>query len=337
VSSCGHEIPWWDNYIGPMQVMHREVTATTPQRMPTLAFYHPEMQETLLGAAEHAGAEVRRGVRAKGVKPGAKPSVTVETDGGKTEELQARLVVGADGRTSVMRKWGGFAEQCDPDRLQISGLLFENTPAPDDTVRLVNNLGDGTAAIFFPQGGGRARSYFICAFDHGRRLQGEKDVPKFIEAAVNAGMPREYFEGAKAAGPLATFKGADCWVDHPYKGGVALIGDAASHTDPSWGQGLALTVRDARELRDALSANDDWDAAGHAYASDHDRYYGVIHTVEDWMTQFFFEMGPEADARRERAFPLIAQDPTRVPDAIFSGPEATVVNEQTKRRFFGEE
>jgi 2-polyprenyl-6-methoxyphenol hydroxylase-like FAD-dependent oxidoreductase len=150
-------------------------------------------------------------------------------------------------------------------------------------------------------------------------------------------MPAEYFEGAQAAGPLATFEGAPCWVDHPYKSGLALIGDAAAHTDPSWGQGLALALRDVRELRDALTANDDWDAAGHAYAEAHDRVFGAVHTVDDWLTQFFYESGPEADARRERAFPLIAQDPTRVPDLGFSGPDGVDLSDAARRRFFAEE
>jgi 2-polyprenyl-6-methoxyphenol hydroxylase-like FAD-dependent oxidoreductase len=99
---------------------------------------------------------------------------------------------------------------------------------------------------------------------------------------------------------------------------------------------MSLTLRDARVLRDALLANDDWDAAGRVYASEHDRYFGVLHTVEDWLTQFFYETGPEADARRGLAFPLIAQDPTRQPDALFSGPDEPAT-ETMRRRFFGEE
>ncbi len=336
-SSCGHEIPFWDTCIGPMVIMHREMPATTPQGLPTLAFYHPQMQETLIAAAENAGAEVRRGSRAKNVTPGKTPSVQVEGADGKTETIEARLIVAADGRGSLARKWGGFSEQRDRDRLLIAGLVFEDTPVPNDTVRLVIDLQNGTASIIFPQGEKRARAYNIVAASSGIRFQGDKDVPKFIESSVKNGMPAEYFEGAKAAGPLATFDGADCWVDHPYKEGLALIGDAAGHSDPSWGQGLALTVCDARELRDALSANDDWDAAGHAYAAAHDRNFGTIHTADDWLTQFFYETGPEADARRERAFPLIAQDPARIPDVGFSGPDGADLSDAAKRRFFGEE
>jgi 2-polyprenyl-6-methoxyphenol hydroxylase-like FAD-dependent oxidoreductase len=336
VGTCGHEVPWWDTCVGPMVIMHREMPATTPQGLPTLAFYHPEMQETLIAAAENAGAQVRRGARAKHVQLNGAPSVEVEQDG-KSEKIEARLVVAADGRGSLARKWGAFAEQRDRDRLRIAGLVFEDSPAPEDTVRLVIDLQNGTASIFFPQGRKRARAYNIVASTSGIKFQGDKDVAKFIEASVKTGMPAEYYEGAKAAGPLATFDGADCWVDHPYKNGLALIGDAAGHTDPSWGQGLALTLRDVRELRDALSANDDWDAAGHAYAAAHDRNFGTIHTADNWLTEFFYETGPEADARRARAFPLIAQDPTRAPDVGFIGPDGAVLDEAAKRRFFAEE
>jgi menaquinone-9 beta-reductase len=143
-------------------------------------------------------------------------------------------------------------------------------------------------------------------------------------------------QGQRALGPLATFEGADVWVDYPYKEGVVLIGDAAASSDPNWGQGLPLTVRDVRVLRDCLLSNENWDAAGHAYAAEHDRHYGVIHRVENWMAQMFFEPGVAGEACRARAFPLIAQDPTRAPDHLTSGPEMPA-DETVRRRFFGEE
>lgn len=61
-----------------------------------------------------------------------------------------------------------------------------------------------------------------------------------------------YFKDARPSGPLATFDAAHTWVDHPYRDGVALLGDTATSSDPSWGQGLSLTLRDARVLRDHL-------------------------------------------------------------------------------------
>jgi 2-polyprenyl-6-methoxyphenol hydroxylase-like FAD-dependent oxidoreductase len=146
-------------------------------------------------------------------------------------------------------------------------------------------------------------------------------MPRFIEESVRCGMPADFFTKAKMAGPLASFSGADNWVEHPYCNGIALIGDAAATSDPCWGQGLSLTLRDARVLRDALLANNDCELAGHTYASEHDRYYRVIHACEDLLTEFFYGTSAEAHAHRARALPPINEDPTRIPDHIVSGPE----------------
>jgi 2-polyprenyl-6-methoxyphenol hydroxylase-like FAD-dependent oxidoreductase len=167
-------------------------------------------------------------------------------------------------------------------------------------------------------------------------LQGAADVSRFIEEAVQAGAVADLYTGARAVGPLATFDGADTWVTHPYNAGVALVGDAAAASDPTWGQGLSLTLRDVRVLRDQLLHHENWDSAGHAYAEEHDRHYGAIHMVDNWNTEMLLATGPEAEARRARALPLIAQDGTRVPDHQFSGPDLPV-DETVRRRFFGEE
>src|SRR5262249_23550658 len=139
-----------------------------------------------------------------------------------------------------------------------------------------------------------------------------------------------------AIGPLATFDADDTWIAHPYKEGVALIGDAATSCDPTFGQGLALTLRSVRLLRDQLLSQKDWDAAGHAYAELHDRDYQVSHPVEEWLRAMFLETGPQAQARRAQALPLIAQDGSRMPDLYGLGPEVPV-SETVRRRFFGEE
>jgi 2-polyprenyl-6-methoxyphenol hydroxylase-like FAD-dependent oxidoreductase len=126
------------------------------------------------------------------------------------------------------------------------------------------------------------------------------------------------------------------WVDHPYREGLALLGDAAGASDPTWGQGLSMTARDVRVLSDYLLGSEDWDAAGHAYARERDSYFKACMTVEDWQFDFFFEQGAEADARRARAFPLIMQEPDRFPDHGVSGPDLPY-DDRVRRRFFGEE
>ena len=334
-TTCGHELPWFDMYVGAEQTAHRDLIATTPHQAPEFSFYHPAMQEVLLQAAVEAGAVVRRGALVRDVRPGARPTVTVEMDG-RTHEVQGRLVVGADGRTSTTRKWGRFTARRDPERLMIAGLLFDDMPVPEDTSYILFNPSLGQAVPLFPQGNGRVRAYFVYQKTAEPRLKGDAGSRAFVEESIQTGAPAEFYRNARAAGPLASFDAADNWVDHPYKDGVALIGDAAASNDPAYGEGLSLTVRDVRVLSDHLLANADWDAAAHAYAEEHDRHYTVIHTVTRWFGEVFFAVGPEADARRKRAFPLIAQDRTRVPDHIISGPDLPV-NEDLRVRFFGEE
>jgi menaquinone-9 beta-reductase len=168
------------------------------------------------------------------------------------------------------------------------------------------------------------------------RLAGEKDVPRLIEESVKSGAPAAAFEGIRPAGPLASFEAADSWVPHPYADGLVLVGDAAASNDPAWGQGVSLTLRDVRVLRDLLLNTRDWDSACHDYASEHDRYYGVIHEVTRAFETIFLRAGPEADARRGRALPAAAQNPMRVPDQLFSGPDLPW-NDDVLRVFFGED
>jgi 2-polyprenyl-6-methoxyphenol hydroxylase-like FAD-dependent oxidoreductase len=218
----------------------------------------------------------------------------------------------------------------------VAGVLLENVSATQDTGRLVIDSNAGAVVALFPQGTGRARAYFCYPKVSRARMQGDSNFPDFIESCKRSGAHPGWYDGAKAAGPLASFEGANTYVKHPYHEGVALVGDAAALTDPSWGQGLSTALRDSRVLRDHMLANEDWDAAGHAYAEEHDRYCNAVHTGVEWYTEVFLATGSEADARRARALPLIAEDPTRQPDFLFSGPDMPV-DEGTRLRFFGED
>jgi 2-polyprenyl-6-methoxyphenol hydroxylase-like FAD-dependent oxidoreductase len=333
--TCGHALRWNDLFIGGMQVVHRDMPATTPQAAPFLAFYHPAMQEALLAAAAGAGAEVRRGARVRNVVPGSPPAIEVETNG-RLETITARLIVGADGRGSLVRRWAGFTARRDPECLLFSGVLLDDLPAPDDVAHLLMHPDLGRISLLFPQGGGRVRAYVGYHKDAGPPRGKENDLPRFVEESVRTGVDRSFYATARAAGPLAMFDGADTWVDHPCRDGVVLIGDAAATSDPTWGQGMSLTLRDARTLRDRLLAGGDWTAAAHAYADEHDRYYGAVHRVEQWYTQFFMEIDAEAVARRARALPLVAADDSRLPDVLLSGPDVPA-DDAVRRRFFGEE
>jgi len=246
-------------------------------------------------------------------------------------------VVGADGRESKVRGWGSFEVVRDPEKLALAGLLFDDYAGPDDTSSLFWNFAAGEQALFFPQGKGRLRAYVAFQGRDGTgRLSGRAQTPAFLAACAAAQVPAEWLAAARPAGPLAAFQGADVRVPHPHRDGLVLLGDAASCSDPTWGCGLSLTLRGVRTLRDQLLASDDWAAAADAYAVEHDRYYGRLHTLEGWLGEAFFETGPEADARRGRILMRALTEPGRIPDVVAHGPDAPC-DEAARRRFFAED
>lgn len=339
----GHVVGPWCNTVKPMPLSERDLPTTTPSGENAIGFYHPELQEALLHAAGVAGAEVRRGFSVTAVEPGhggGLPGVVGVSRGtrvGGSERLAARLVVGADGRDSGVRGWAGFAVTRDPPRLVLAGALLTGLTAPSAAANVFFAPSAGLLAIVIPIGNGRHRVYAGYELKGGRRnLSGPANFPLFRELVKDSGAPAEWFHGADLAGPLAAFDGADHWVENPYRDGVALVGDAASASDPSFGCGMSLTLRDARVLSEKLAAGDDWHAAATAYAVEHDRYFGRLRTIIGWLTQMYRETGHVADARRRRAFPLFVKDRTRIPDVVGWGPDGPS-DETARRRFFGEE
>jgi menaquinone-9 beta-reductase len=152
--------------------------------------------------------------------------------------------------------------------LTITGVLLEGGKIPADTISVFGSPAFGAAVLLFPLDDVRCRAYFCT----GRRaeysrLSGERHLGDFITRAIQTGAPGEWFANVPAAGPLATFEAADHWVETPYRDGVVLIGDAAASSDPCFGCGLSLTLRDVRMLRDCLLATDDWSVAARRYAA----------------------------------------------------------------------
>jgi 2-polyprenyl-6-methoxyphenol hydroxylase-like FAD-dependent oxidoreductase len=331
------ELRWFEQSINGERAFRRDLVATTMASEPMWGIYHPDLQEQLLTQAAASGAEVRRGVTVQQVLPGRRPKVVVEV-AGHPAEFEARLVVLCAGRNTALRTQLGFKVQRGSIPLLLSGVWLAGLPTEvDHSVAYVSNdVSTGAVAGLFPQRGDRARAYFGFHPQKCSRLQGDGDFVRFRQMFTATARKAIPFGDAKPAGPLASFECADVWVEHPYRDGVALAGDAASSNDPSWGQGLSIAFRDARVLSDELLATTDWDAAANRFAMRHDTDYGVVRKVTGWFHDLFQRLGPEADARRARALPLIAQDPTRVPDVMCSGPEFPL-DETSQARFFGED
>ena len=190
-------------------------------------------------------------------------------------------------------------------------------------------------SIIFPVGRRRFRAYVVFREDSHRPLSGAGDEARFIELSTATGAPPAWFAPGRVIGPLASFNAPDTWVERPYRDGIVLVGDAASASDPSFGCGLSLTLRDVRVLRDRLRETDDWATAANLYAGEHDLYAVSLRSIHGWFRELFHGVGPEADALRARALPRITEDPSRIIDFIGCGPEAPS-DEAARWRFFGD-
>lgn len=320
-----------------MHLGDRDLLATTTVQRPMYGLHHPRAQQVLIEAAAAAGAEVRRGATVERITPGPQPKIQIKSKGA-SEEVSARLVAVCAGRNPALRAELGFVVKRDSIPQLLSGVWVTNLPAEVDSsiAYICNDVIRGEVVGLFPQPGGYARAYYGFDPANCKRLQGDGDFARFIEHCNISSDGQVPTTGLKAAGPLASFECADAWVERPYRDGVALVGDAAASSDPCWGQGLSLSMRDARVLSDELLGSEDWQEAGERYAARHDEHYGSVHMVSGWFYDMFERRGPEAEARRARALPLLAEDPTRAPDVLFSGPD-TPVNDASRARFFGED
>ena len=297
---------------------------------------HPALQETLFRHAGEAGAVTLR--------PAKAPAPARERDGAHllpletaqgTMTVRARLVVGADGRESGVRRWLGAETVRDPVHHVIGGCLVSGIDLDPDAAHL-SDFDGGRALVFF-HANGNARAYLICQPEAAVTIRGPHAPVAFLAACAEV-FPEGAFARARAVGAAAFFPAADVFADRIAGDGVVLVGDAAGANDPSEGKGLSLALRDARELSELL-AGDDWQAAIEAFARRRPRWYDPLRAYAIWNGPLVTDVGPEADAARARAARAKERDPLlwgyRLIHAL--GPDGLPVSEAARRHVLGED
>src|SRR5262245_42713694 len=278
-----------------------------------LGLSHPAACLALSRAAEASGARIWRGAGDVRVTAGARPAVVFEA-AGERHEAQCRLIVGADGRGSTVRRQAGLALSAAAPTHLFSGMLVGGIPDwPPGTIATAS-AGDLQCQIF-PQDGGRARLYTSTSPDHRRRYDGADGRARFLDDFRRTRcMPWADMLGAGTPqGPCATFGGEDTWVDVPVANGVVLIGDAAGYNDPLIGQGLSLAIRDARSLSEILLAGNDWSAGSlRPYAEERRARGQRVRFTATLMAAIYAAFTPDGAARRARFL-------ARLPETDFRG------------------
>jgi menaquinone-9 beta-reductase len=314
----------------------QRVAVTEPfESVPMIGFSHPRLQEALFTWAGVQGATTVRPAKVTGFAINGRPTVTVATDG-RTVDYTARLVVGADGKLSAVRRWARGETQTDAEHHRFGGALVTGLPATWFV------LGDARTApaecIWFAQSAAATRLYLRMSTERLQESGIDRSFAAFVSYAA-AFMPEGALAGAQQAGPMGFFPNSNVWASRIAGDGVVLIGDAAGAADPSGGLGTSLLFRDVRELRDLLLSEREWAAATAEFAVRRWRYYEVVRAYDRWMGQLFAEEGTEADRRRAGHTRAREHDPALGGFGLIEaqGPDGLVADEAARRQYFGED
>jgi menaquinone-9 beta-reductase len=301
-----------------------------------IGFLHPRMQEAAFSWAAALGATMLRPAKATGFMCNGRPTVTVTQEGGEVE-YQARLVVGADGKTSMVRRWTGGESLADPEHHRFGGVLVRGVQTDD---RQADNVCwvAGEAVNWFAVGPDETRLYVVMTAERLRETGVGSSFPALI-AFASQFMPEGALAEVEQAGPIGFFANCDTWASQVAGNGVVLVGDAAGAPDPTIGHGTALLLHDVRALSEALLTEHDWSAAYAAFAHRREQYYAVIRAVDLWKNQLRMDHGEEADRLREGNARAKERDPALGGFELLEarGPDGLVADEVARRQYFGED
>jgi geranylgeranyl reductase family protein len=255
------------------------------------ALRRERLDKALLDVAREAGVEVREGTKATDLVFGADGAVegVVCQNGHGYETLPTRLVVGADGRRSVVaRRLGLLYEHPSLKRFAVRGY-WEGMAALGEFGEM--HVGGGGYCGVAPLSATSANVAFVLD----RRAMGGAagDLESFYRNALRRRWPRlaERLAGASLLGPPRAIGPLALQARRVSAPGALLVGDAAGFYDPFTGEGVTLALRSAEmaaEIGDeALRAGttgdlSEYDRRRDAATRDKFRFNRLLQRVVAW-------------------------------------------------------
>jgi 2-polyprenyl-6-methoxyphenol hydroxylase-like FAD-dependent oxidoreductase len=294
-------VPYDENW-APDAAEQRALDFTTlPPDLPTpLCVGHPAMCNAFAASTKAAGAQIFAGVKDVEVTSSPRLAVSFSTADGPVL-LRPRIVIGADGRNSALRKQLGFAVQADEPHNLLGGMLVANVPEWPRHVQAIGTE-DRFHYFVFPQGKDLVRLYACFDFADRQKFAGPDREARLLRAFRLKCLP--YSEAILKGTPVSPFhaySNEDHWIDDPTMLGVVLVGDAAGHNDPITGQGLSIAARDVRIVSDILLSTKDWERIDFtAYVDERRERMRRLRITAALASKLRVEFGEDARQRRAR-------------------------------------
>ena len=297
-----------------MQVFHHQagmildVALDRDGGPPYLVLPHPEIERVLAEAAQATGrVEVRYRRRAtRLLEESGRVCGVALTDGRTTDPpVRVRLVVGADGATSAVRRALEIPLRRRPYDHSYFGLAVERPADYQDSMRIELHPAGGILVVPNPGGDRVGLGVLVHQRDEAVFRSGSAEAKL---AAVARRSPllagcRGYFQGAHL------YKLARAHAPRYVARGAALLGDAIHVTNPTAGQGMTMAVEDAAALARHLGpplaggkSGPALDVPLQAYERERRPANAALIRWSHWISRFYALDGPVGDALRRRVF-----------------------------------
>ena len=254
---------------------------TPPAEIPAYAPRRTVLDPILMQAARESGAEVREGCSVQEVLKDAEGRVTgvrLQQNGSDAGTESARIVIGADGRNSVVARAVDAPKYNEFPGL-TTGFYSFYTGLDQDMGHIYFR---GNHGIFvFPTNDKAACVAFEAPFARYDEIR--KDPEAYLMGILEANAPAvaATVKAGKRIDKFFGMGGRESYYRKPFGPGWALVGDAGFLKDPFLGDGINDAFRDAELLAgaidDGFSGRADLDEALAAYeerrnAATRDRY-----------------------------------------------------------------